>query len=166
MLDERCTAALLTQLLQEMLHEETSDCSSFSAEGLPFLQVRSICGGIMSCFVDRKGCRISQHIAARPAGWHPPHLVWRRATSRVMLNVPQALCKTLAQLVAGSDAARQQCMGESEVGGPSWPEVAAQAREVRWWSRAPLLWHQVVVWAAVASFYKGHVCRQCTSVQR
>jgi hypothetical protein len=48
----------------------------------------------------------------------------------IQLLVPQAACNTLAHLVAGSSAARQQCMGEGLADEYAWPDVAADVRQV------------------------------------
>lgn len=44
----------------------------------------------------------------------------------------QAACKALAVWPAGSGAAKQQCLGHSEFGGPAWPEIAESVRQVIW----------------------------------
>jgi hypothetical protein len=50
----------------------------------------------------------------------------------ICLLAPQAACKLLAQLVAGSTAAKQ-CIGNSHAGTPAWSEVAAVVRQVSCW---------------------------------
>jgi hypothetical protein len=50
----------------------------------------------------------------------------------LVLPVLQAACKALAVLLAGSGAAKQQCLCHCEAGGPAWPEVAEGVQQVNW----------------------------------
>jgi hypothetical protein len=51
-------------------------------------------------------------------------------TMNAALSMLQGACKALAVLLADSGAAKQECLRNSETGGPAWPEVAESVRQV------------------------------------
>jgi hypothetical protein len=125
--DEQTTAAGLTGLVHKWALPDPPHFGGLNLASLPALQVS---------FSPASPCSVADtHGASRLYFPYQADACCSQALERSVFwaslsFMPQAACKTLALLVAGSGTARQQCMGDSAAGWPGWPEVSAAVRQV------------------------------------